>query len=167
MAKRKKSSRTTSGQRELHPHTRRLISGTLQLCIGIVLLLALRDEAGLIGERIHGLLQTLVGGYGFLLPLGFIISGAFRLFDDGKRLLVKRSVGLVLSLLALLGLAHLSLPFDRIWTDRTLAGGNLGFLVSFPFVALLSPSVGTIVLGTLFLVGIFLAFEPDVAALMA
>lgn len=167
MAKRKKSSRTTSGQRELHPHTRRLISGTLQLCIGIVLLLALRDEAGLIGERIHGLLQTLVGGYGFLLPLGFIISGAFRLFDDGKRLLVKRSVGLVLSLLALLGLAHLSLPFDRIWTDRTLSGGNLGFLVSFPFVALLSPSVGTIVLGTLFLVGIFLAFEPDVAALMA
>ncbi|MBP9750776.1 MAG: DNA translocase FtsK 4TM domain-containing protein [Candidatus Peribacteraceae bacterium] len=168
MAKRKKSqSRGTSGQRELHPHTRRLISATLQLCLGIVFLLALRDEAGVVGARINGLLTALVGAYGFLLPLGLIISGAFRLFDDGKRLLVKRSVGLALSLLSLLGLAHLGLPFDKIWTDRGTAGGNLGFLVSFPFMTMLSPSVGTIVLGSLFLVGIFLAFEPDVAAIMA
>ncbi len=168
MAKRKKSpSRGTSGQRELHPHTRRLISATLQLCLGIVFLLALRDEAGVVGQRINGLLTALVGAYGFLLPLGLILSGAFRLFDDGKRLLVKRSIGLALSLLALLGLAHLALPFDKIWTDRATAGGNLGFLVSFPFMTALSPSVGTIVLGSLFLVGIFLAFEPDVAAIVA
>lgn len=144
-----------------------MISGVLQLCVGIVLLLALRSEAGVIGDRINNILTALVGAYGFLLPLGFILSGAFRLFDDGKRLLVKRSIGLALSLCALLGLAHLSLPFEESWSGRATAGGNVGFLVSFPFFMFLSPSVGTIVLGTLFLVGIFLAFEPDVAAVLA
>ncbi len=166
MAKRKKSQRGTSGQRELHPHTRRLISGTLQLCLGIVLLLTLLGQAGVVGERVHDFLRMFVGAYGFVLPLGLILSGTFRLFDDGKRLLVKRSIGLVLSLFSLLGLAHLSLPFDELWVNRAAAGGGIGFLVSFPFMEFLSPSVGYIVLGSLFLVGIFLSFEPDFTAVL-
>jgi S-DNA-T family DNA segregation ATPase FtsK/SpoIIIE len=168
MAKKRASAgRKSSGQRELHPQTRRLIWGTTQLCLGIVLLLALRDEAGQMGDLIDRWLTALVGTWGILLPLGLILSGAFRFLSDGRRLLIKRSLGLVLSLACFLGIVQLSVPLEQVWVQRAELGGAIGFFTAVPFLLFASDAVGYIVLGSAFLIGVFLAFEPDLHSLVS
>ena len=151
---------------ELQPETKRAISGIVQIAGGILLFLVLQDEAGRIGEVMHGVLRFFFGSWGILFPFFLLISGLLHTFGAG-RLELKRSVGLVLCLLSFLGMMHLRAPLLEIGPRQQELAGAIGFMVSLPFKYFLSDAVGYTVLITTMLIGIFLAFEPDIAAIVS
>lgn len=168
--RRRKSARSTSAEKsqewELQPETKRAISGIVQIAGAILLFLVLRDEAGKLGEYLHGLLRFFFGSWGVLFPFFLLASGILHTFGAGK-LELKRSIGLVICLLSFLGMMHLRAPLLEIGPRQQELAGAIGFMVSLPFKYFLSDAVGYTVLLTTLLIGIFLAFEPDISAIIS
>ncbi len=151
---------------ELDPQTKRTISGIVQISGAVLLFLALNNEAGTLGDSVHKILTFFFGSWGFLFPYFLLASGTLHLFGAGK-LELKRSIGLVVCLLSFLGLMHIGAPLEEIGPNRDMLAGAVGFMVSLPFLLFMSRAVGYTVLGTTFLIGLFLSFEPDIAAIIA
>lgn len=150
---------------ELDPATKRTISGIVQLSGAVLLFLALSNNAGTLGETVHNILTFFFGSWGFLFPYFLVASGMLHLFGAG-RLELKRSVGLVICMLSFLGLMHMGAPLNEIGPNRDELAGAIGFMVSLPFLLFMSSAVGYTVLSTTMLIGLFLAFEPDIEAIV-
>lgn len=167
--KRKKAtvrSRAAAPRLELQESTRRQIGGIMQIVAGILLFLSLRNEAGALGERVQQAVTFLVGAWGMLLPAALVLSGVLQWLAMGSKMELKRTVGLAVCLLAFLGIMHIG-PIDEIGHNRSELAGALGFMVSLPFVLWTTPIVGYTVLMATFLIGIFLAFEPDIVTMVS
>ncbi len=150
---------------ELDPQTKRTISGIVQICGAVLLFLAISNNAGTLGDTVDKILTFFFGSWGFLFPYFLLASGMLHLFGAGK-LELKRSVGLVVCLLSFLGLMHMGAPLNEIGPNRDELAGAVGFMVSLPFLLFMSSAVGYTVLSTTMLIGLFLAFEPDIAAII-
>jgi S-DNA-T family DNA segregation ATPase FtsK/SpoIIIE len=168
--RRKKSARSKARARaietpviELSPETKRMISGIVQISGAILLFLVLQDNAGSFGETMHNVLKFFFGTWGGLFPFFLLGSGVLHTFGAGK-LELKRSAGLVICLLSFLGIMHMRAPLEEIGPRQEELAGAIGFMVSLPFKLFLSDAVGYTVLATTFLIGLFLAFEPDINA---
>ncbi|MBM3227583.1 DNA translocase FtsK [Candidatus Peribacteria bacterium] len=151
---------------DLEPSTRRHISGALQIAAGILLVLVLKGEAGLFGAALSKILTFFFGAYAGIFAGLLITSGLLHWLTVAEHFSVKRSAGLSLCLVAFLGVAHMTAPMEELAVHRDDLGGAIGFMASFPFVLFATPAVGFTVLGALFLVGIFVAFEPNISALV-
>lgn len=159
---RKRAARAPS----LQESTRRQISGIVQICAAIFLLLVFKEQAGVIGTSIYAALAFLFGTWTMLFPIILFISGTFYLTAQDSGIELKRTTGVVIALFAFLGLAHLGAPLEKMGTEFQAYAGAIGFLMSFPFVLVASQLVGYTVLGALFLVGVFIAFEPDIGGMV-
>lgn len=148
---------------ELQDSTKSAISGTVQVCVSILLFLALKDQAGVVGDGVQRVLTFFFGVYGMIFPIFLLISGVMQLLAWSRKIEVKRSTGLVLCLLAFLGLMHMRAPLEEIGTNRDQLAGAIGFMMSLPFLLYFSRAVGYTVLTALLLIGFFIAFEPNVA----
>lgn len=160
---------------QLQDSTRRQINGTIQLCLGVLLLLVIFNQAGPVGTYINRSLTSAFGQFGALFPVTLILSGLLHWFGKPKKkgrskkedIGTKRLVGLSICLASFLGLIHLRAPMDQSFALREEFGGAIGFTISVPFLLLESPAVGYTILSSLFIVGLFVAFEPDLPALLA
>ncbi len=152
---------------ELESSTRAAISGILQICTGILLFLALLGNAGRVGATLQQTLAVLFGRYGLLFPTFLVLSGLTHWISPGKRMEAKRFVGLLLCLFSFLGLVHIGAAMEDIGPRMSELGGAIGFLMSMPFLAFFSRAAGYVILTGLFLVGIFVAFESNIAALVS
>ncbi len=150
---------------ELRDSTRRQISGIVQIVAAILLFLSLQDAAGALGAGVRGIVTFLFGSWGMLLPTALVISGVLQWLAMGSSFELKRTIGLAVCLLSFLGLMHIG-PVEEIGRHRDELAGALGFMVSLPFVLWATPMVGYTVLVATFLIGIFLAFEPDLGGLL-
>lgn len=164
-AKREKAADTTPAM-EISPETKRMISGIVQISGAILLFLVLQDNAGSLGATMHNILRFFFGSWGMLFPFFLLASGVLHTFGAGK-LELKRSLGLVICLLSFLGVMHMGAALEEIGPRQEELAGAIGFMVSLPFKLFLSDAVGYTVLTTTFLIGLFLAFEPDVSAILA
>lgn len=151
---------------ELDPATKRTISGIVQIAGAILLFLALNEDAGPLGTNAHKVMTFFFGSWGFIFPFFLLVSGLLHTFGAGK-LELKRSLGLVVCLLSFLGLMHIGASLEDIGPQRDQLAGAIGFMVSLPFLLFMSRAVGYVVLSATFLIGLFLAFEPDITALLA
>jgi DNA segregation ATPase FtsK/SpoIIIE, S-DNA-T family len=165
MARKRKKAKS-SGRRELHASTKRTISGIVQIAGGVLLFLALQQEAGIIGERVETVLRFFFGAWGVIFPIALVGSGIFHAFGSGK-IQIKRSAGLVLCLLSFLGLMQIGADIDVMGPQSRDLGGAIGFLVGFPIVYFTSKAVGYTLLSASFMVGVFLTFEPDLQGLFS
>lgn len=145
---------------ELSPESRRMISGIIQLSGSILLFLVLQDNAGTLGEKMHEVLRFFFGTWGMLFPFFLLGSGLLHTFGAGK-LELKRSLGIVVCLLAFLGFMHMGASLEEIGPRQTELAGAIGFMMSLPFKLFFSDAVGYTVLSAAFLIGVFLAFEPS------
>lgn len=161
-SRRRKAAETESAVIELSPETRRMISGIVQISGAILLFLVLQDNAGTLGEKMHEVLRFFFGSWGMLFPFFLLASGILHTFGAGK-LELKRSVGLIVCLLSFLGVMHLGASLEDIGPKQAELAGAIGFMVSLPFKLFLSDAVGYTVLSATFIIGIFLAFEPDLS----
>ncbi len=162
---RRKTRRIKPKKEGLAPETRAVISGTVQIALGILLFLAIRNQAGLAGNAVHQVLTFFFGSWAVIFPAFLLISGVLDWVAPGKRPELRRSVGLILCLFSFLGLMHIGAPLEQLGPNRDELAGAIGFLVSVPFVLLLTRAVGYVVLTAAFLVGLVVAFEPDFEAL--
>ncbi len=151
---------------ELEPSTKRHIAGALQITAGILLVLVLQGEAGLFGTIVGRFLTFFFGKYSGIFAALLIGWGLLHWMTSEEHFSVKRSAGLGFCLFAFLGMAHMTAPMEDLAIHRDELAGAIGFMASFPFVLFASPAVGFTVLGALFLVGLFVAFEPDIAAII-
>jgi len=163
-AKRAKAKASEKPVIELQPETKRMISGIVQIAGAILLFLVLQNEAGKLGDTLNGMLKFFFGSWGMLFPFFLLASGLLHSFGAGK-LELKRSLGLVICLLSFLGMMHMSAPLEEIGPRQEELAGAIGFMVSLPFKLFLSNAVGYTVLATTFVIGLFLAFEPDLSIL--
>lgn len=166
-----KRRKTTTRRRKstapvLQDSTRRQISGIAQICAAIFLLLVFNQEAGAIGASINAALTFLFGTWTMLFPVLLFISGIFYITAQDNGVELKRTTGIVITLFAFLGLAHLGAPLEQMGTEFQKFAGAIGFLMSFPFILVASELVGYTVLGALLLVGLFIAFEPDIGSMV-
>ncbi|MBI5156310.1 hypothetical protein HZA45_03500 [Candidatus Peregrinibacteria bacterium] len=153
--------RTARRRRDLSDATKRTISGIVQICVGVLLFLAIQDQAGVVGLSVNRFLMFFFGSWGVIFPFFLVASGVLHTFGSGGKLELKRSVGLLLTLVSFLGLMHIQAPLEDIGTQRDTLAGALGFMMSLPFLLFASRAVGVTILGTTLLIGLFLAFEPD------
>ncbi|MBI2636436.1 cell division protein FtsK [Candidatus Peregrinibacteria bacterium] len=151
----------------LKPGTRSAISGIIQIGAGVLLILVLQQKAGLAGDALRAFLTFFFGGYGLIFPAFLILSGAFHAVFSSGRMETKRSLGLVLCALAFLGLMHIRAPLEEIGPLREELAGAIGFMMSLPFLLFFSRAVGYVVLGSVFLIGLLISFEPIVHAAAA
>ena len=149
----------------LEPGTRRIIAGIAQVALSALLFLSLFDAAGPSGNSIKAALQFVFGAWGIFFALALLASGVMQASGE-HRLDLRRSAGLFLCLLTFLGLVHLGADLREMGPRSPELGGALGFMVSLPFKLYLSDMAGYILLSAVFLIGIFLVFEPDVAAIV-
>jgi S-DNA-T family DNA segregation ATPase FtsK/SpoIIIE len=171
MARKKK--RSTARRRRKSPpildlkdSTRRTVSAVFQITLGIVVYLALRDEAGVAGAAVSKVLTFFMGRWGVLFPIFLLTSGATLLIRERLSLESTRSYGFLLCLVAFLGIVHLGAPIEDFADKRDELGGAIGFLAAFPFVMFLSKTVGYVVLSAAIVAGLFIGFEPDVPGLI-
>lgn len=143
-----------------------MIAGIAQTAVSALLFLSLFDAAGPTGLTIKAGLQFVFGAWGILFAVGLLAAGIMQASGE-RRLDVRRSLGLVLCLLTFLGLVHMGADLREMGPRSTHLGGALGFMVSLPFKLYLSDLAGYILLSALFLIGIFLLFEPDVSGIIA
>lgn len=160
-ARRRLRRKKSSHGLHLQPTTIHSLHGIVQFLIGILLALALREEAGPLGKATQKILTFFAGRWAILFPVLFIVSGFLHWSYPSGRWPRKRLLGFALSACAFLGLMHIGAPLEEIGTRRDELAGAMGFMVSLPFILLASRAVGIVVLSTTFLVGILLAFEPD------
>lgn len=166
--RRRKATRTKAEAElllELQPETKRTISGIVQMSGAIFLFLVLQNEAGRVGEALHNVLTFFFGSWGMLFPFFLLASGVLHTFGAGK-LELKRSIGLLIGLLSFLGMMHLRAPLEEIGPRQQELAGAIGFMVSLPFKLFFSDAVGYTALTTALLIGLFLAFEPDLTSLI-
>lgn len=139
----------------------------LAIGLGLVLFLALQNGAGALGDGISDIMTFLFGAWNVLFPASLVLLGCLLMIGTSPNIEFKRTVGLSLCLATFLGLAQLTAPLDQFADSREQLGGAVGFMMAFPFAAFLSKSAGYIMLSALFLVGLFITFEPDIPALLA
>lgn len=151
---------------DLQDHTRRYVKGIITIGIGLVLFLALGENAGPLGHAINRVLTFLFGGYGAFFPGTLILFGCLLMVGSSPNIELKRGVGLGLILSSFLGIATLMAPITDIGVKRDMLGGAIGFMMAFPFAAFVSKGAGFIMLGALILVGLFITFEPDIPAII-
>jgi len=128
--------------------------------------LALNQQAGLIGDSLNTILTFFLGKWGILFPLFLIGSGILHWLAAENYFESKRAFGLLLCLLAFLGVMHMQAPLEDLAPMRDELAGAIGFTVSLPFVLFTTKAVGYTVLGAVFLIGVFVAFEPDLGAIV-
>ncbi|MDP7476840.1 MAG: DNA translocase FtsK 4TM domain-containing protein [Candidatus Peribacteraceae bacterium] len=145
----------------LSPETQRLISGTGQITAGILLILVLNQDAGIVGNSLSTGMKFFFGAWSMIFPAFLIGSGVLHWFTRETTFETKRSIGLVLCLLSFLGMVHIGAPLEDIASKRDELAGTIGFMMSLPFLVFASRSVGYTVLGALFVSGLFISFEPD------
>ncbi|MEQ1849004.1 MAG: DNA translocase FtsK [Candidatus Peribacteraceae bacterium] len=151
---------------QLEDHTRRQVKAIFCIGLGIVLFLALGNNAGAVGGAVNRLLTFFFGGYGMLFPGAVILLGCLLMIGTSPHIEAKRTVGIGLCFAAFLGLVQLSSPLTELIDRRDELGGAIGFMMAFPFAAFLSKSVGFVSLAALFVAGLFITFEPDVPAIL-
>lgn len=149
----------------LEPGTRRMIGGIVQLAVSALLFLALFDAAGPVGVTIKTGLQFVFGAWGIFFAVGLLVAGVFQAAGE-QPFDMKRTFGLALCLLTFLGIVHMGAELREMGPRSPELGGALGFMVSLPFKLYLSDIAGYVLLPALFLIGVFLVFEPDLSVVV-
>src|SRR6266702_2414464 len=142
------------GARDLDPHHRRDGVGLLTLGVAIVLGASLWGRMGnAVGRAIHTAAVDGFGSLSWILPvLAVLLAWRFLRHPDRNSETVRAAIGWTALLLGVLGLIHIAKGTPRPGDGARaihLAGGYLGYAVSSPLAAALTPWVAAPLLALL------------------
>lgn len=153
---------------DLQPETRRTIGGVLKIAVGVLFLLSLKNQAGVLGTSLYRALTLFFGSWSIVFPFVLIASGVLSMFGGSEnKFEAKRTIGLGVMLFAFLGLMHIGAPLEEIGPRQRELAGAIGFMMSLPFLLFTSREVGYATLSAFFLIGFLLSFEPNFGSLWA
>lgn len=124
----------------------REIWAVLYLTLGILTVLSLRGNLGMLGELWVAFLRPVFGWGIFAVPVILIMIAMLEFFSKKVTFGVARWLGVVLLTTALLGTVHLSVPAADVYevAKEGMYGGYIGFVASFILSNILG-SVGSYV----------------------
>ncbi len=136
---------------DLEPHTKQAIGAVFFVVLGVYFSLSLFDYAGVVGEFTNKTLDYLLGGGAYLAPVvcGFYVYALLNP-KDNQSVSFSKIIGIALLFITLLG------AFDLYKIDL---GGLVGWLFGTPLKLLFGNLATALILGALFLIGLFLTFN--------
>src|ERR1700757_2246318 len=150
----KKQKRNFNVLKDLKQETARGVWAVLYFVLGIFLVLAAENSAGIAGEKIYALFSYLIGSTGyFLIPLLLVLVGILYLRSSLGAFAFSRFIGSVLFFVSSLGLLNLI---------REKSGGIIGELISGSLLKLFDFYASFIFLAALLLISIFIIFDTSV-----
>ncbi|MEK7599080.1 MAG: DNA translocase FtsK [Patescibacteria group bacterium] len=132
----------------LKHETKHSILAIFSFAASVLFVLAAYGKAGLVGERLYGILEYLFGSAFFLAPLIFFLAGLSFLFSFRTHLIVSTVGGGAIMLFSALGF------LDAVLGQK--AAGQLGFIVSYPLLKFFDFWASIVILAALFIVSILL-----------
>jgi S-DNA-T family DNA segregation ATPase FtsK/SpoIIIE len=138
---------------ELSEGTRRGIGAVIFFVIAVFLVLASFGKAGLVGDKVFGLLDSLMGVGYYLLPLVLLTLGIlFTIPRDEEKggVAVVQMISALVVFLSGLGLLHLALP------DK---GGFFGKIIAGPLVGLFDATATALLLAGIAIVAALAMFD--------
>jgi len=151
----KRRRRKASISIKVKKHVAREIWAVSMLVFTAVTVLSLQGAFGIVGDLWVSLLKPIIGWGIYIIPALFAIAG-FMIFVSKKVTFgTSRVFGMVLFMVAVLGILHMSVPIESIleYAKSGSHGGYVGFVTNFLLREVLS--IGNIGTGTVF-VGVFL-----------
>ena len=153
---------------DLEPETRRTIGGILKIAVGVLFLLSMKEQAGVLGSSLYKLLTLFFGSWGIVFPFVLLVSGILSIFSGSEsKFEAKRTVGIAVMLCSFLGIMHMGAPLDEIGPRQKELAGAIGFVMSVPFLVFTSKEVGYASLTATFFIGFILSFEPNFGSIFA
>src|SRR5271166_662759 len=149
------------GARELDPHHRRDGAGLLTLGVAIVLAASLWGRMGnAVGRAIHTVATGAFGSLAWVIPvLAALLAWRFLRHPDRNTETVRASIGWTALLLGAAGLIHMAKgtprPSDGAHAMRQ-AGGFVGYVMSGPLAAAVTPWAAAALLALLAVYGLLL-----------
>ncbi len=137
----------------LKDETKNGVYAILCLAIAFFLLLSLWNNAGVAGSFFYNLFSKLLGVGYYLLPIFSIALGISFLRSERPSLALTHSIGTGLFFISILGI------IDIVVSSNTLAGGYIGRIIAWPFVALFDTYASILFLGALLIISIFVLFD--------
>ncbi len=136
----------------LQTETKQGILAIISLVLGVFVLLARFDKAGLVGQYSYQGLDFLFGAGYFLIPLVFFVIGISFLKTIRPNFVIHKLSGGLLLFVSSLGLVSI------IMNDKE-SGGIVGSLISNPLIKLFEIYTSLVILGALALIGVFIIFD--------
>ncbi|MBI4089800.1 MAG: DNA translocase FtsK 4TM domain-containing protein [Candidatus Kerfeldbacteria bacterium] len=169
-ANRKRADGESSKRPEpLNPETRHGITVVVLFTVAAIAALSLFSLAGPLGAQINYGLTLLLGGFRWLVPVGFVAVGYLLLFPDRYPLRASSYVGLGLLVLSGTGLLHLTIA--QVEAVAAIpsgdGGGYLGLLLSYPLRAVVGSLATTVVLVSLLVIALLVTFNTTLTSLAA
>lgn len=148
----------------LHSDAKRSIAAVFLFALSLLFLLAFFDTAGVLGEWLDTGLGMLLGFGKWLFPFLLIVAGLMFLKRRTTTLAdTVKFFGLILGFFSVLGLFHLYSGDDNTELLKIAQNGHGGGFIGFGFAYILGnftgKAAGTIILLTLFVVGMIAAFN--------
>ncbi len=150
-------------------HAKRSIVAITLFLLAAICALGFFDAAGVMGQKISGGLGMVFGWGKYIVPAVLIVAGLILLRDKVKaQFYVTKIIGVMLAFWCVLGLIHV-LFIDaenfKTATQAAQGGGYVGHLLAQPLVQFTGIIAAVLILLTLILVGIIVAFDVSLVGL--
>lgn len=156
--KNKKNSRKEEPKKKWHHNlkdeTKHSIMAIFMFVIALFLILSSFGKAGIIGDSVHSVLQTLFGAGFFLVPTVFFLAAIPLVSSLRAHLLSNTAIGITLFLVSGLGAAEV------MFGEK--AGGYVGYAVSWPLMKFFDFWVSLAVLTALFIVSLLIMLNTSI-----
>ncbi len=138
----------------LREETKHSVLGIFSIVIALFFILSSFGKAGVIGDSIHGILQTLFGAGFFLIPTVFFLAAIPLISSYRPHFFSNTAAGIILFLLSGLGAA------DVMFGAKT--GGYIGYAVSWPLMRFFDFWVSLAVLTALFIASLLIMLNTSI-----
>ncbi len=152
--------RKKNNKRKLKDNTKRNIWGIGLLVFGVLVLLSIFKKAGIAGNFLFTILNSLFGFGYYLLPIVLGIAGVAFIKNGELNIARRHSVTLLISLLSTLGIADIITNGAGVSLDLTF-GGYLGSITAWPFVKLFGVYASILLLVTIFIISLIVLLDQS------
>ncbi len=137
---------------DLPRETKELIGGVIMFSAAIIVCLAFLGKAGIVGEKLISLGDSLIGNTIYTIPLFLILTGIVFFNTKYKRILSPLILAILILVLGISGVLACLNPEVR-------EGGIIGYIISLAFLNLFGFEVTMIIFLTLIIIGILIFWQ--------
>ncbi|MBD3299882.1 MAG: hypothetical protein GF347_00860, partial [Candidatus Moranbacteria bacterium] len=150
---------------ELDPNIKKTIAGIIFLTFTSVLVLALFNLAGDLGQMADEFLAKIFGVGRYFIPVGFLLLSIMYFRRLENKIYLSLWIGLLLIVFGFLGLLHLfhdPKEFSQLAKEGD-GGGYVGYLIASLLLKTVNKLAGSIILIASSVVGILIVFNGQMA----
>lgn len=147
---------------------KRSAAAVLLFALAVVMVLGFLGSSGVVGEKINMLCGVLLGWAKFIFPLFLVFAGIVLLFRKEKSFYITKIIGLLVTLLALVGFFHwLYDPKDMAeMANAGTGGGYIGYALAYILAKYLGSAGSLVIIMMLFFIGIIVAFNFSIISIL-